>query len=151
VVVDAPVGPVNVMVAPLVPAFPEIVNTGAVRFNVKLCDDAPEEAVSFAVWLEEIEPTVAVKRALEAPDATVTDGGTLAAALLLPKVTASAVDVAPLSVTVQDAVPGAVTVAGLQERPLTVGTATCAIVIAPPFAVPGTDKPAGDDMLTPVT
>jgi hypothetical protein len=151
-VVEALAAPVIVIVAPPMPEMvPEIVDSdGAVMFSVKLCEDAPEVAVIFAVWLVEIELTVAVKTALEAPAATDTVAGTLAAALLLASVTVRPDVVTPLNVTVQVEVPGAVTVAGLQDSPLTVG-ATLTIVIAPLLADPGTDSPAGDDTLTPVT
>jgi hypothetical protein len=93
---------------------------------------------------------VAVNEALLAPAATTTDAGTVTAVLPLASVTVRALVVALLSVTVQAEVPGALTVAGEQDRPLTVG-ATRAIVIAPFEPVPGRARPAGEDTTTPVT
>jgi len=143
--------PLNVSVAPDVPAVPEMVKVAAaVRFSVKLCEEVPEVAVTLAVWLVEMVPTVAVNGALEAPAATTTDAGRVTAALPLASVTVTALVAALLNVTVQLDVPGAVTVAGEHDKPLTVG-ATWAIVIAPFEADPGTARPAGEDTLTPVT
>jgi hypothetical protein len=62
---------------------------------------------------------VAVNPALDAPDATVTEAGTVTAELLLARLTVNALEVAVESVTVQPSVADPVTDALLQERPLT--------------------------------
>jgi hypothetical protein len=66
-------------------------------------------------------PAVAVKDAVVAAAAAVTLAGTVKLALLLVKATAEPpVGAGPLKVTVQALVPGPVSEAGLQVRPLTV-------------------------------
>jgi len=78
--------------------------------------------------------TVAVNWALLDPAATVTLAGTLTLALPLDKVTANPpVEAASFSVTVQEEVPGAFTLAGVQDRVLNdTGGGGCKTVIVPP-------------------
>ena len=80
-------------------------------------------AVSVAVWSDAIVPAVAVNVAVVDPAATVTDPGTVSAAVLLDSVT-----VPPpvfVSVTVQLLVPPLLSVAGVHDNELTVtGVAT---------------------------
>ena len=69
-----------------------------------------------AVWLVVMLATVAVKPAVVAPAETVTEAGTVTEALLLDSDTEAPPLGAPcVSVAVQEEVPGAFTVAGLQE------------------------------------
>jgi hypothetical protein len=91
------------------------------------------DAVSVAVWSEAIVPAVAVNVAVVDPAATVTDPGTVSAAVLLDSVT-----VPPpvfVSVTVQLLVPPLLSVAGVHDSELTVTAVAKAIdaVCVPPF------------------
>lgn len=88
---------------------------------------------------------VAVNVAVVAPDDTVTEAGTLKAVVLLLE----SVTVAPeppaawFKVTVQDVVPGALTLVGMQVRLLTVtGTGT---VMLPPVPVRVMGVPTAED------
>ena len=80
--------------------------------------------------------TAAVNWALLDPAATVTLAGTLTLALPLDKVTANPpVGAASLSVTVQEDVPGASTLAGVQNKLLSVVAMfklTEAVLVSPP-------------------
>ena len=91
-----------------------------------------------------IDPTVAVNPAVVAPPVTVTLPGTVAFPLLLESATASPPPgAAPLSVSVQAAVPGAFTLDGLQDTllgvteavKLTVVFTVCAFSVAVTVAV----------------
>ena len=74
-----------------------------------------------AVWLLVIVPAVAVKLAAVAPEATVTDAGTVSAAALLDKVTVIPPDPAVCdNVTVQVEVAPELRLVGLQATELTV-------------------------------
>lgn len=64
-------------------------NAGVAAFSCRatLFEDELAPAVNVAVWAVLTEATLAVKEALEAPDATDTLAGTLTALLLLDRVT----------------------------------------------------------------
>jgi len=69
----------------------------------------PAEAVKVAVCAEVTAETAAVKLAVVAPEATVTEAGTATEVLLLASETAwPPLGAAPLNVTVQASVPAAV-------------------------------------------
>ncbi len=86
------------------------------------------DAVTTAVWLVVIVPAVAVKFADVAPEATVTEAGTVNAAALLDNVTAMPpVPAACDSVTVHADVPPELRLVGLQVTRLTVVGATSEI------------------------
>jgi hypothetical protein len=90
------------------------------RLNVFELPDA--DAVTVAVCAELTAVTVAVKLALVAPEATVTEADTVTAELLLVRLTATPpVDAAALSVTVQLSVPAPVIEPLVQVRPLRIG------------------------------
>jgi hypothetical protein len=76
-----------------------------------------------------------VKLALDAPAAMVTEAGTVAALLLLDKLTAVAVVAAEVSVTVQASVPAPVSELLLHEIVLSVAAA-CPVPLRPMVAVP---------------
>jgi hypothetical protein len=96
----------------------------------------PAAAVSVAVWLPVMDATVAVKPTLVAAAGTVTLAGTVTEVLLLARVTPKPpAGAAPLKATVQAEVPGAVTLDGLQERPVRVVVTACVTVIVPPVPV----------------
>ena len=79
-------------------------------------------AVRFTAVAELTALTVAVKLAVVAPDATVTDGGTLTAALLLVRLTAKPpLAAAVFRVTVQLSVPAPVIALLVQLNPLSTG------------------------------
>jgi len=84
--------------------------------SVKLCETPFRVAVSRALWLEVTAATVAVKVALLSPEPILTLPGTVILVLLLSRVTLAAPEAAAVKVTVQAAVPGAFTVAGVQVR-----------------------------------
>jgi hypothetical protein len=66
-------------------------STGAVRLTVAICELLPRVAVTVALWLLAIAaPAVALKAAVVAPDATVTDAGTVSRESLLLSVTVPA-------------------------------------------------------------
>lgn len=86
----------------------------------KLVDAEFKVAVSVTAWDLLKEVTVAEKLAVVSPAATVTEGGTETAGLLLERSTATPpLGAAELSVTVQASVPGPETLALLQLSPLT--------------------------------
>lgn len=93
----------------------------------------------------ESEPVVPVNPAVVAPADTVTEAGTVRATVLLLESDTVAPEppAAWFKVTVQEVVPGALTVVGLQVRLLTVtGTGT---VMLPPVLVRVRGVPAGED------
>ena len=94
---------------------------------------------------------VAVKLAFEAPPRTVTLAGSVTAALLLTKATLNPAEGAELpSVTIQAADPGAFTVAGLHDRPLTEGRIVWLIEIVAPEPEPEMALPVLVDAITPL-
>jgi len=105
-------------------------NVGTEAFNcsAKLIDTLPALAFSVTAWALVTEETVAVKAALVAFAATVTDAGTVTAALLLERLTVSPpLGAAVLSATVQASVPAPVMDALPQEMAL-----SAAVVAAVP-------------------
>jgi hypothetical protein len=133
--------PLKVNVAPLAiddgVAVPEMLYTGATTLNENVLEVALAVAVKVAVWFVETDATVAVKAAVEAPAATETVAGTVTLVLLLASATLSPpAGATPLRPTLQEEVPGAVTLAGLQVRLVTVGEGKL-MVIVPPVPVPG--------------
>ena len=85
-------------------------------------DAPPEDAVSVAVCAVETAVIVAVKLALVAPEATVTDDGTVTDALLLVRLTAwPPLGAAAVSVAVQLSVPAPVIDPLVQLRVLSFG------------------------------
>jgi hypothetical protein len=77
------------------------------------------DAVRVAVWAELTVDAVAVKRALVAPETTVTDAGTFTALLLLARFTMNPSPLAAsVRVTVQASVPAPVSDPLLQVNPL---------------------------------
>ena len=91
-------------------------------------------AVSVAVCAVPTAEAVAVNPALEAPAATVTDAGTVTAALLLAKLTVRALAAAPVSVTVHASVAVPVSDALPHVTPLTAGCPVPLSVTIPPLA-----------------
>lgn len=92
--------------------------------------------MTVAVWLLVIVPAVAVKVAVVAPEATVTEAGTLTAALLLESdTTAPPVGAACVIVTVQVDVLPELTVAGLQPTLLRLVVEPPLTAILPPVPV----------------
>ncbi len=82
-------------------------------------------AVNVADWSVETAATVAVKVAVVAPAATLTEAGTVTAALLLDKVTVvPLLGAAVLRVTVQESVPGPTTELLAQVSALGAGVTT---------------------------
>jgi hypothetical protein len=91
--------------------------------SVKASETGAELAVRVAVAAVLTEETVAVKLALEAPDATVTAAGTVTAELLLARLTANPrLAAAAFSVTVQLSVPAPVIEPFAQVSPVRTGT-----------------------------
>jgi hypothetical protein len=76
---------------------------------------------------------VAVNTALEAPDATVTEAGTVTALLLLATLTDVALGAATVSVNVQASVPAPVSDALVHDTPLTPGwfTVNVSVLVTP--------------------
>jgi hypothetical protein len=98
-----------------------IVNVAAAAFNcrAKVLETLPALAVSVTACAVVTDDTVAVNPALVAFAATVTEAGTVTAALLLARLTVKPpVPAAALSVTVQLSLPAPVIDALLQERAL---------------------------------
>jgi hypothetical protein len=95
----------------------------ALRARFKVFDTPAAVAVSVAVWFVLTAVAVAVKLALVAPDAIVTEAGIVTAVLLLDKATVVAVVAAEVSETVQAVVPAPVSDPLLQERALSVAGA----------------------------
>jgi hypothetical protein len=92
--------------------------------NAKVCDTLPAVAVNVTAVTVLTEETVAVKPALDAPAATVTDAGTVTTELLLPRLTVNPpVAAAVFSVTVQLSVPVVVIDEFVHVSPVKTGTA----------------------------
>ncbi len=84
-----------------------------------VCDAPFQEAVTMAVWVVVTAPALAVKVAAREPAATVTDPGTVSAAMLLDRVTVTPPDPAALaSVTVHVDVPPGLRFPGVQDTRL---------------------------------
>ena len=117
-------GWVSVTVQELVALCPRLVglhvtletSTGDRRLIIAVCEVVPRVAVTVALWLLAIEAAaVAVKLPVVAPDATVTDAGTVSEALLLPSVTLDPAAGADwVRVTVQELVALCPRLVGLQ-------------------------------------
>src|SRR3954451_14048893 len=91
---------------------------------------APADAVRVAVCVVLTEVVEAVKLALVDPEATVTEAGTVTAALLSASVTGvPPVGAAALNVTVQVELAGAITDAGEQLTVLMVGCHPCTVIV----------------------
>jgi len=98
------------------------VETFAPSDNEKVSSSPPAFAVSVATWADPTAATVAVKDALEAPAATVTEDGTTTDELLLVKATANPpLAAAAFNVTVQLSVPAPVIEPLVQLKPVNVG------------------------------
>jgi hypothetical protein len=93
------------------------------RVSAKVFDTPAAVAVRVAVWPVLTAVAVAVKLALAAPEAIVTDAGTVSELELLVKATVVAAVAAELSVTVQASVPAPVSDPLLQESALSVAGA----------------------------
>jgi hypothetical protein len=113
-----------------------------VAFSVraKVFETPPDVAVSVADWFVLTAAAVAVKLALEAPAAMVTEAGTVTALLLLAKVTIVALVAADVNVTVQASVPTPVSDPLLQETALSVAVCPGFSVIGP--LIPDSENPA---------
>jgi hypothetical protein len=113
------------------------VGVGALSCRSKVFAAPPAVALSVAVELELTADTVAVKPALVAPEATVTEAGTATELLVLDSDTVSPPDgAAPVRVTVHGSVPAPVIEELVQERELGVGvgalSCTAKVLVAPP-------------------
>jgi hypothetical protein len=97
---------------------------------VAVCELLPKVAVSVAVWpLVNVAPAVALKVAVAAPAATVTDDGTVSKVLLLFNVTLTPpAGAAAFNVTVHLLTPLGLRLVGLQVSAETTGGATRAIM-----------------------
>lgn len=93
------------------------------RVSAKVFDTPPAVAVSTAVWFVLTAVAVAVKLALLAPDAIVTEAGTVTAVVLLANVTVVAEVAAEVRDTVHASVPAPVSDPLLQESTLSVAGA----------------------------
>jgi hypothetical protein len=99
------------------------VGTAAPNWRAKVSATPPALAVSVTVSEELTEETVAVKLALLAPAATVTEAGTVTAELLLLRLTEKPLlAAAAFSATVQLSVPAPVIDPLLQLSPFSTGT-----------------------------
>ena len=88
---------------------------GALTLRVKIWEALFKVAVRVAFWFEFTAPAVALKVVLFCPAATVAVLGTLTLALLLERATIAPPEgAAAVKLTVQVALPGALTVAGKQ-------------------------------------
>ena len=119
------VAPLRVTVTPDIAGaiVPEMLQVaGGVTPRAKVWDAPLYVAVRVAVIGLDTDATVAVNVAVVAPAATVALAGTVTLALLLDNATTDPpVDAAALRVTVQAAEPGAVTLDGLHESPVSDG------------------------------
>jgi hypothetical protein len=95
--------------------------TAAFSCNAKVPVTPPAVADTVAVCAVVTADADAIKPALDAPAATVTDAGTVTALLLLAKLTVRALAVAPVSVTVHASVTAPVSDALLHVTPFTAG------------------------------
>jgi hypothetical protein len=99
------------------------VGVGGFSCRVKVLVTVPALAVSVTVWALATAVTVTEKLPVVAPAATVTEAGTVAAALLLDRPTENPpVAAAALSVTVQLSVPAPSMVEFVQEIAVSTGT-----------------------------
>ena len=105
---------------------------GAMTLRLNSFDRPPALAVRLTVWSVEGEDTVAVKFALLCPAETVTLEGTLTLVLLLESPTATAAGAVPVSVTVQDELPGAFTLDGEQASELNATESDWFTAMTPP-------------------
>ncbi|MGC2297262.1 MAG: hypothetical protein WA476_00565 [Acidobacteriaceae bacterium] len=112
-------------------------SAAVVAFSVraKVFETPPDVAVSVADWFVPTAAAVAVKLALEAPAAMVTEAGTVTTLLLLAKVTVVALVAADVKVTVQASVPAPVSDPLLHVIPLSVAGA-CPVPLRLIIAVP---------------
>src|ERR1035441_3619863 len=126
------------VLAPPVPSVDGVHDTALTVTAAARAMDAVREvpfmdAVSVAVWSDAIVPAVAVKFAVVDPAATVTDPGTVSAAVLLDS------DTVPppvfVSVTMQLLVPPLLSVDGVQLKPAKVGSAGAVTVPPVPLMV----------------
>jgi len=102
-----------------------VTSVGATRVKLAVCEAPFKLAVTAALCVLVSVPAVAVKVAVVAPGVTVTDAGTLKAALLLATATTlPPAGAAWLNVIVQVVEELAFTLAGLQDRPVTTMGAT---------------------------
>lgn len=104
--------------------FALILNVDVPGFNckAKLSDTLPAVAVNVAVWAVLTAETFAVNPALVEPEATVTEGGTVAAALLLDRLIVNPpLWAAAVSVRVQESVAVPVIDPLLHDRALSAG------------------------------
>jgi hypothetical protein len=100
-----------------------MVDTDELSASEKVLEVLPADAVSVTVWAVLTEDTVAVKPAVDAPAATVTEVGTVTAVLLLARLTANPPDAAAVfNVTVQLSVPAPVIEPLVQLNALSTGT-----------------------------
>jgi len=99
------------------------VGVAAFRLIEKVFETPPEVAVRVTVCAAVTAVAVAVKPALEAPEAIVTEAGTVTALEVLARVTVVALVAAPLRLTVQASLPAPDSVELLQESPARVGAA----------------------------
>ena len=113
----------------------EVSVAGATRLMDTVWEEPLRDAVRVADWSEETVPAVAVKVADVDPAATVTDDGTVNAALLLDIVTAALVVAAVDRVTVQPLDAPELTFAGEHCSPATSGTLTLWTLMTPPTPV----------------
>jgi hypothetical protein len=146
--------PLSVTVAPVPLAagliVPEMLQRGATMLSRNGWDAPLALAVRVAVWSAVTVATVAVKPALTAPAGTVKLAGMATLALLLARVTTNPPgSAAELRPAVHAAVPGAVTLAGVQVRLLRAGTGT--IEIVPPTPDAGIELSDMVEATTPVT
>jgi len=138
-------GWVSVTVQELVALCPRLVglhvtletSTGDRRLIIAVCEVVPRVAVTVALWLLAIEAAaVAVKLPVVAPDATVTDAGTVNKALLLPSVTLDPAAGADwVRVTVQELVALCPRLVGLQAT-LETSTGARRLIVAVRELVP---------------
>ena len=99
------------------------VGTAEPNCKAKVCAALPAAAVKVTVVAVLTDEYVAVKFALVAPAATVTEAGTVTAALLLARLTASPpLAAAAFSVTVQLSVPEPISDPFAQISPVSTGT-----------------------------
>jgi hypothetical protein len=106
-------------------------STGASRLTLAVCELLPRVAVTIALWLLAMEAdAVALKVAVVAPAATVTEGNTVSRPLLLTSVTlAPPVGAVWVSVTVQVLAALWPRLVGLQATPETDGAPEDPIII----------------------
>jgi hypothetical protein len=119
---------------------------GAVTVTEAVFELLFSDAVTVAVWLDVTVPAVAVKLPVVDPAATVTEVGTVSAALLSETATEVLAVAAADNVTVHEDVPPDPIEAGEHWSPDTVGGAVVEIVPPLPDAV--TDNPPGETAIT---